>query len=169
MAEKTPREEFEQMFGGIIDEQWQWLKEFVEKNHIPPTACRLPRQRLGLPPGRRQGVRGDRRAVLPHESGGGDRPMIPDERWENIKAYMGPKKEYRGSEFDEGVNLEDWYEITFELTYDGMYYWNFQVIHKLDWESFSDPEIICLILDQMVDMMDDRLESHESGAETAPA
>ena len=95
--------------------------------------------------------------------------MIPDERWENIKAYMGPKKEYRGSEFDEGVNLEDWYEITFELTYDGMYYWNFQVFHKDDWESFSDPEIICLILDQMVDMMDDRLESHESGAETAPA
>ncbi|HMT68964.1 MAG TPA: hypothetical protein PKD16_02315 [Saprospiraceae bacterium] len=94
---------------------------------------------------------------------------LPDERWENIKAYMGPKKEYRGSEFDEGVNLEDWYEITFELTYDGMYYWNFQVIHKLDLESFSDPEIICLILDQMVDMMDDRLESHESGAETAPA
>jgi len=169
MAEKTPREEFEQMFGGIIDEQWQWLKEFVEKNHIPqpPVGFRV-NGRVYHPDDVKAFVEIDGQ-FFPHESGGGDRPMIPDERWENIKAYMGPKKEYRGSEFDEGVNLEDWYEITFELTYDGMYYWNFQVIHKLDWESFSDPEIICLILDQMVDMMDDRLESHESGAETAPA
>lgn len=93
--------------------------------------------------------------------------MIPDERWENIKAYMGPKRDFSAEEFNEGINLEDWYEITFELTYDGMYYWQFQVFHKLDWESFSDPEIINWILDQMVDMMDDRLETHESRAEAA--
>lgn len=32
MADKTPREEFEEMFGEIIDEQWQWLKEFLGRN-----------------------------------------------------------------------------------------------------------------------------------------
>ena len=28
----TPREEFESQFGEIDDEQWQWLKEFVQRN-----------------------------------------------------------------------------------------------------------------------------------------
>lgn len=32
MGHATPREEFEEQFGEIIDEQWQWLKEFVERN-----------------------------------------------------------------------------------------------------------------------------------------
>lgn len=31
----TPREEFELKFGKIIDDDWEWLKEFVERNHIP--------------------------------------------------------------------------------------------------------------------------------------
>lgn len=32
--ELTPREEFESVFGPIIDDQWQWLKEFVARQHV---------------------------------------------------------------------------------------------------------------------------------------
>lgn len=30
---QTPREEFEEMFGAITDERWQWLKEFCDRNY----------------------------------------------------------------------------------------------------------------------------------------
>lgn len=29
----TPREEFQNVFGPINDDQWQWLKEFTERNY----------------------------------------------------------------------------------------------------------------------------------------
>lgn len=32
MAEQTPREEFEEQFGQITDDKWQWLKEFFDRN-----------------------------------------------------------------------------------------------------------------------------------------
>ena len=31
----TPREEFESVFGSTTDHQWQWLKEFMERNYVP--------------------------------------------------------------------------------------------------------------------------------------
>lgn len=31
--ELTPREEFQNTFGPINDDQWQWLKEFTERNY----------------------------------------------------------------------------------------------------------------------------------------
>lgn len=31
----THREEFEQQFSPITDDQWQWLKEFCQRNYIP--------------------------------------------------------------------------------------------------------------------------------------
>lgn len=31
----TPREEFEAKFGSIIDDDWQWLKEFLVRNYVP--------------------------------------------------------------------------------------------------------------------------------------
>ena len=30
----TPREEFEVVFGPVSDDQWQWLKEFIERKYI---------------------------------------------------------------------------------------------------------------------------------------
>ncbi len=30
----TPREEFEKTFGPIVDEQWQWLKEFCKRQPV---------------------------------------------------------------------------------------------------------------------------------------
>lgn len=29
----TPREEFQNVFGPITDDQWQWLKEFTDRNY----------------------------------------------------------------------------------------------------------------------------------------
>lgn len=31
----TPRQEYELRLGPISDNDWQWLKEFCERNHIP--------------------------------------------------------------------------------------------------------------------------------------
>lgn len=35
MRSMTPREEFEDQFGPILDEQWQWLKEFTKSHYVP--------------------------------------------------------------------------------------------------------------------------------------
>ena len=85
---------------------------------------------------------------------------VPDPRWKNVKAYMGPKKEYRGREFEEGMNLEDWYEITIELRHERMYYYSFQIINKYDWYQF-EPELLKLVLNEMVASIDDRLAKQE--------
>ena len=39
----TPREEFEQQFGAIDDEKWEWLKEFLVRND---TRDKLPWNRI---------------------------------------------------------------------------------------------------------------------------
>jgi|SRR6478609_10708859 len=92
---------------------------------------------------------------------------IRDKRWEKVYASMGRKQDFRSEEFDEGLNLLDWYEIKVEVWHDAMYYWRFELIHADDWPEFTD-EMIAFILHEMIASIDERMAAHARGAEATP-
>lgn len=82
-----------------------------------------------------------------------------DARWETVHAYMGPVVEFPSEWLEMGIDIFQWMEIRIELTHEGKYYWNFQRIHKANWdELMSDPDILKFLLKEMVNMIDNEME-----------
>ena len=85
-----------------------------------------------------------------------DEPMIVrDPRWENVWAYVLPKNEV--DRFFDESRLDGLIQFRIEIVYDGVRYWQNQIIHENDFD-YTDFNAYKFILDKMVEQLDKRLD-----------
>ena len=100
--------------------------------------------------------------VVP-DSGRGRRTDGRDKRWEKVQARIGPLPIDEMFHTEAEIRqLEMWMELKIWVTYNGMYYWVSQKIHRLDYEELmaNDPVAYGFILNDMVQYIDREMVNH---------
>lgn len=86
-----------------------------------------------------------------------DTSLVRDERWENVRARMGPRSDYYPDELEMGVDISKYFTIEIDVFYQDHHFWQYQSLVKEDIPDFKF-DVISWLLNEMIARIDDDMD-----------